>query len=66
MSIITLNAIELAEELADGKVSFNARNKTKTIIGMEWTKYDVREREEWKELFNYFLGEIKKKALIKK
>ena len=63
--IITINAIELAEELADGKVSFAARNKTKSMIGMEWTKYDVREHQEWKDLYNYFLGEIKKKALIK-
>ena len=65
MTIVTVNAIELAEQMADDKVSFEAKNKTKCLIGMEYTKYDVRKRTEWKGLYDYFLGEIKKRALIK-
>lgn len=51
---VSINSILLAEELADKLVSFKARNKTKVEVGIDYKKEDVREREEWKELFLNF------------
>ena len=54
MMNISINSIQLAEKLADDTVSFKAENKTKVEFGIDYTKENVREQEEWKELFKKY------------
>ena len=55
---ISIDAEKLATKLADESVSFKAEQKTFVEVGMNYTKKDVREQDEWKELYFKYMKVI--------
>ena len=63
--LITIDAKEVANQLADEKTSFKSHNKVKSEIGIDYTIKDVRECAEWKRHYSYYITKLKLNKLIK-
>ena len=58
MAIIKIDAVSLATELADERVSFKTQNKIFKEIGQSYTKDDLRTTEEWVSHYEYYFKMI--------